>query len=320
MRTRQAVFSFGRTRWDGPSNDSKIRFLELFLSRCASSPRVLEIESAEMAPAEHHAIRRRVATMTWTTLKPALALGAALAACGAASAGDRDTMQLGGGTASTTMTLGGKGTAAKAATEDTELMRHAGGFHGGFHGGYHGYHGWGGGWGGYRGYYGGYYGGYRGYYGGFYRPYYYGGFYRPYYGGFYRGFYPYYGYGGYGYGLGYGLGYGGYGYGGYGYGCGTGFYLGISSSSTVITPAVTSSSTPPMAQPTTPPNGTFPYDGGPSNPVPLPMADPQPKADPQSIPPANPPTSTINLPVSGKSKTAPTLPTSPYKYKAYGEK
>lgn len=119
--------------------------------------------------------------------KAALALGAVLAVGGAASAGDRDTPAA--GAPSTTMTLGGKGTLAQAATEDTELAR-----------GYYGYYGYRGGYGygGYRGgYYGGYYGGYRGYYGGYgyYRPYYYSNFYRPYYGGYYNsyyyGYYPY---------------------------------------------------------------------------------------------------------------------------------
>src|SRR4051812_14455741 len=113
--------------------------------------------------------------MNWNTWKSAFALGAVLTAAGASSAGDRDTMLLSGGPGgSTTMTLGGKGTAAQAATEDTELARgyHGGGHYGGYHGGYRG---WGGGYGGYRGYYGGYRGGYGGYYGG-YRGYGYGGY------------------------------------------------------------------------------------------------------------------------------------------------
>ncbi|MFO0825349.1 MAG: hypothetical protein U0792_19890 [Gemmataceae bacterium] len=158
----------------------------------------------------------------------ALALGAVLGFGGVASAGD-DTPSKAW---STTMTLGGQGTVAEAATEDVELTAYYGGYHGGFRGGYGGYHG---------GYRGGYYGGYRGGYYGGYRGGYWGG-YRPYYAG-YRGFYGYPRYFG-GYGYGFGLGwyrpwyyggyyrwplyasyypsyYGGYGYGGYGY-CGIG--------------------------------------------------------------------------------------------------
>jgi len=255
--------------------------------------------------------------------KSALALGAVLAATGAAGAGDRDTLLLSGGPAgSTTMTLGGKGTAAKAATEDTELAGH-GGHGGGYHGGgYHGggYHGWHGGYGGYRGgyyggYRGGYYGGYRGYgygYSSFYRGGYYGGYYRPYYAGYY------------GYGL--GLGYGGY-YGGYGYGypayysapCAS-VYIGIAGGTGSGAPVVNLGTSfarpvdpPPMAQPAVPGDGTFPYDGGPSSPVPLP------KADPGAIPQAGPSTAT-DLPISGKSKSPFAPATTPYKYKAYGEK
>jgi hypothetical protein len=257
--------------------------------------------------------------------KPALALGAVLAATGAAGAGDRDTVLLSGSAGSATMTLGGTGTAAKAATEDNELARgyHGGGFHGGF-GGYHG---------GYGGYRGGYYGGYRGYGYGGYRGYGYGGyrgFYRPYYAGYYRPYYGYgYGYGLGGLGLGYGLGYGGYGlgYSSYStyyssypayYSCG---YLGIGGTGTgapVVNLGTTSFAQPvvpnPMPQPATPGDGTFPYDGGPSSPVPLP------KADPGAIPPANPSSTATDLPVSGKSRSLVTPVVSPYKYKAYGEK
>lgn len=227
----------------------------------------------------------------WTS---ALALGAVLAASGAASAEDRAPAPAGG----TTVTLGGKGTAAQAAVEDNELT----------HGrGYRGYYGWGGGYG-YRGYHGGYgsyYGGYRGgYYGGYssfsyYRPSYYYGGYRPYYYSSY--YYPtfpvystYYSYG-------------------------PSLYLGIGGGLASGAPTVTlgeSFARPPAvtepAQPMAPPvapGGTFPYDGGPINPVPVP------KADPQAIPPANPSNAT-DLPISVKPKAA----TTPYKYKAYGEK
>lgn len=205
----------------------------------------------------------------WT---PALALGVALAANGVASAGDAPRP-------STTMTLGGQGTAAQAAVEDSELT----------HGrGYRGYYGWGGGYG-YRGF---------GYGGGFYnyRPAFYGSYYsfgyRPsfYYSSFY---YPSY----------------------YSYGYGSSFFLGIGGGLASGAPTVTLGegfarpAVPPMNAPNAPGDGTFPYDGGPVNPVPLP------KADPQAIPPANP-SSATDLPISLKPKPAPT----PYKYKAYGEK
>ena len=226
--------------------------------------------------------------MTWTTWKPALALGAVLAAGGAASADDRDTHQLPGSTG-TTMTLGGKGTAQQAATEDTELAR---GYRGGYS--YHGYHG---GYG-YRGGYGGYGGyGYRGGYGG-----YYGSYYRGNYGGYYGGYRPAYYYtprvyySNYYYPTYYPSYYGG------------GIYIGISGGNSTDVPVVNLGGigARPMSQPATLGDGTFQYDGGPANPV------PQPKADPQMNPSAAP----ADLPVSFKPKPA----TSPYKYKAYGEK
>jgi hypothetical protein len=256
--------------------------------------------------------------------KPALALGAVLAVSGVASAGDRDTMLLSGTKDAATMTLGGKGTVEQAATSDLEQTR-------GYH--YGGYRGWGGGYG-YRGYYGGYrggyYGGYRGgYYTGYrggyygYRGGYYGGYYprtfislgfgRPYYGGYYGGLGGYGGYYGgyypsaYSYPI-----YSGY-YGSSYYGCSSGVYLGIAGGAGTAAPVVNLGDsfaspppvTQPMAQPAAP-EGTFPYDGGPSNPVPLPNADPK------------PPT-VSDLPISGK-KPGIAPATTPYKYKAYGEK
>jgi hypothetical protein len=270
--------------------------------------------------------------MTRNIWKPALALGAVLAVSGIARAGDRDTVQLSGSAdkfGAATMTLGGTGTAAQAATEDNELT------HGYRYGGYRG---WGGGYG-YRGYYGGGWnrgwGGYgygwnRGYYGGwnrgwggwgyprtvvslnFNRPYYggwgggWGGYYRPSY--FYSSsFYSYPVYSN--------------------YYCDSGLYLGIGGGTGTAAPAVTlggSNFAPPvvtqpefaqpMAQPGAP-EGTFPYDGGPSNPVPLPNADP---LQPQQIPPAIP--DATDLPVSGKAKPGISPAKTPYKYKAYGEK
>jgi len=198
-----------------------------------------------------------------------------------------------------TITLG------NATDAEIELARYGyrGGFHGGYRGGFAGYRG-----GFYGGYRGGYYGGYRGYYGGYrgyagyYRPYYggYGGYYRPYYASYYS---PYY-YGGYGYGSygGYGYGgYGGYGYGGYGYGC-SNVYAPVVTNYTYTQPYYSSvvpygtqqpvvingysngngnvypytngngngNYYPPMPQ-VNPGNGTYPYDGGPSQPVPMPQ-------------------------------------------------
>ena len=166
--------------------------------------------------------------------------------------------------------LGGPGVQTSA---DTGLVYHRGGFH---HGGYYR-----GGHYGYRGYYGGYYG--RGYY---YRPYYYS-YYRPYY------------YGGYGYGYGYGYPayYPSYYYPSYYY---PSYYYSypcavrpapVVTAGPVVTPApIVSQSTNIYTQPPSyalpngtnpsvqlPPgpngNGTYPYNGGPSNPVPLPQAD-----------------------------------------------
>jgi len=180
---------------------------------------------------------------------------------------------------------------------DTVLAFHRGGFHGGYRGGYGGYRG--GYYGGYRGgyaggyrHYGGYYGGYSprfygGYYGG-YSSRYYGGYYPRYYGGYYGGYYPrYYGY-----------------YGGY-----SSYYPCVyyySSGSVIVTtclprtavvqngtlppngsalPPPSGNSNGPRPNGSVPPNGssvpggpppgdmgngTFQYDGGPTEPIPMP--------------------------------------------------
>lgn len=227
----------------------------------------------------------------WTA---ALALGAVVAASNVASADDVRSLAPASGT---TMTLGGKGTAEQAATEDTELARGYRGY-GGYYGGYRGGYGYG--WGGYRG---GYYGGYRGYYGGgyyggfggYYRPaYYYAPRYYPsYYGGYYGGYYP--------------------AYSSFYYSSPSfGFSIGIGGSTVAASAPVVplGGIVPnPMTAPTVPGDGTFRYDGGPAAPVPLPKADPQP------IPPAGTLTP-ADLPISLRPKAA----NSPYKYKAYGEK
>lgn len=240
--------------------------------------------------------------MTWNTWKAALTIGAVLATAGVSSAQDQDTLQLGGEPTGITMTLGGQGTAADAATQDTELThgyRKYGGYYGGY-GNYYGYRGgYGGYYGGYRGGYGGYgryyggYGGYGRYYGGYnsfyfsYRPAYYN-YYRPYY---YRPYYSNYYYPGYG----------------------SGFYFGfrISGDADALnTLTVPLGSAKPVAQPTqpiAPGNNPFRYDGGPANPIPLPAPDTKP------MPPASPPGAN-DLPIS----IAPKKTTS--KFKAYGER
>jgi len=247
----------------------------------------------------------------------ALAVGAALMFAGFAKA-DGDTIRLGG----------------RSGVDDAPIQRldlktdnnadtltvrgyHGGGFHGGHYGGYHG-----GFYGGYRGFYGGY-GGYRGFgYAGYgYRGWGYGGYgYRGYGYGYYR---PYVGIGfGYGYG-GYGYGYGGYGYPYYSgisyyypscYSYPT-YYYGISYASPAVTYTLGTTSTT-TVQPVMPriidsgdvapstrviPNGTYPYDGGPTSPVPMPSKEAAPKV---------PSTERfVSIPAAKK-----------YSYAAYGEK
>lgn len=225
----------------------------------------------------------------------ALALGAVLATSGFATAAEPTQAS----TSGFTMTLGGKGTAAEAATspEDTELTW---GYRG-YYGGYRGYYGWGGGWGGYR------WGVNRNYLlfhpfrpfvnvrKAVFNPYYYG---PGYYGGYYGG------YGGWGGGYRYGGGYGGY--------C-----VGINGTEQdTSAPAISlnlaaaknpfATAAPPSTEPEA--DGTFRYDGGPANPIPLPKPDATPKTT--AVPPSP------GLPVSLKKET----PSSPYRYKAYGEK
>jgi len=183
----------------------------------------------------------------------------------------QDTVRLGGPSAQLDMQGG----------TDTELVRgfHGGGYHGGWHGGYRGYGGY---YGGYRGYYGGYrgyYGGYgygRGYYGG----YGYGGYYRPYYGGYYGGYYP---YSSVYYQPYYSTPY----YSSYYYPC-------IGQNAATVTLAQANYSAPQYAAPQSYStqqqnygpvpyseavpspggNSTYPYNGGPSSPIPLPAPNP----------------------------------------------
>jgi hypothetical protein len=176
--------------------------------------------------------------MTRTFWKLALALGAALAATSATSAGDTVPLTGAGGA---TLTLGGQGTAAQAAGEDNELT--------------HGRR-WGGGWGYRGGYRTGWYGGG---WGGYYRPAYY--YYAPrvYYPTYYRvaPVYPTYYYND--------------------CAPGVSFTFGISGGAASGAPALTLGARPvvPQPMPSVGPDGTFRYDGGPAIPVPLPKADPQ---------------------------------------------
>jgi hypothetical protein len=214
---------------------------------------------------------------------------------------------------------------------DTELVRSYGGHHGGYHGGYRSNY-----YGGYRGYY----GGYRGFYGGYhnyYRPYYAG--FRPYYGGYgYRNFY-YPRYSLYASLFGYGYGYG-YGYRPYAYYAPPVYYYdpscyyptGLTTSTfSTYSPVMPLTSqyesgyvpqgTPvpqpgsaedrgvPVPKPGSAEDGTFPYDGGPSSPVPMPKADPVPSRDPVR-PAPKPEGRIVSLPA----------PTTPFAYSAYGEK
>jgi hypothetical protein len=256
-----------------------------------------------------------------------------------AGAGD-DLVRLGGGSA-TTLALG---TDIQANTVAVG-RGHGGGFHGGgFHGGgFHGggFHGGGFHGGGFRsvGFHGGgfYRAGWGGrFYGGYYRPYFYApryySFYRPYgYWGGYGG-----GYGGYpclGLGLGYYQPYCSYLYTSplyYSYSA----YYPISTTyyplgTTVISPPATvldsvpslpvpntsgyTPATPPMppAQP-----GTFSYDGGPSNPVPLPRRE----AAPPPPPPPAPAPMSVPPKVQGDDRLIALPRTAPkYRYPAYGD-
>ncbi len=203
----------------------------------------------------------------------------------------QDIVRLGGTVDAKTQTLGFDGNA------DTELVHRRG-----YGYGYRGYGGYGYGrpyYGGYRSYYGGFYGGYRPYYG-YHRPYY--GYYRPYYAGYYQ---PYY----------YGSSYYYYPYSSY-------YYLSPCAADPVTMPqtVVLGSSSYvqpfyfPSQKPVMPPagngNGTFPYDGGPSQPPPM----PGPGGDPE---PASQPKRPL-VPLDGKLISIPAK-TPAISYPAYGE-
>jgi len=220
---------------------------------------------------------------------------------------------------------------------------YVGGYRGGYRGGYYG------------GYRGGYYGGYRGYYGGYrgygygYRGYGYGYGYRGYYPRYYAGYYG--GYGGYG-------GYAGYVDPGYSYGYSYPSYYSYGYSypsyysypvysyspcalttSPVIVSRVTSTvpsiapsqgvpvmpkasedsvlPTPKNAAPA-PKSGTFPYDGGPMAPVPMPKGANQGPTNPleddtQTVIPR------ITSPATDLLVSLPTANKGKWVYPAYGE-
>jgi hypothetical protein len=178
---------------------------------------------------------------------------------------------------------------------------------------------------GHRGYWG---GGYRGYWGGGYRGYW-GGGYRGYWGGYggWGGYYPRYNsYGGYypryyGYYPSYSYYYPSYSYSYY-----PGFYWGCSldcnpNSAAVTTvlndtpnanpPAYSQPYQQPYNQPSVPQqsqqNGTYQYDGGPSNPVPMPKTEPRPTTPTQP-----------SVPLEGRVVSLPSKP-GKYVYPAYGE-
>jgi len=220
-----------------------------------------------------------------------LALAAGLALTSTAKAGD-DVIRLAlPSSSSDVLTLGVTPSDLDADTIDVVRRGYYGGYYGGYRGGY-----------GYGGYRGGYYGGYRGYGYGGYRGGYYGG-YRGYgygygYGGYRGGYYG--GYRGYGYGYGYYRPryYGGY-YSSSYYSSG---YYGISDDQGADVYAICARSVvrsapstyyrqPSYSQPSYQPQpieelpapsavpqvmpradeSTFPYDGGPKNPVPMPV-------------------------------------------------
>jgi hypothetical protein len=246
-------------------------------------------------------MRERIGSMGW------LAVGALLLGSVAAQAGDTIKLALPASTDVPAVKLGEIGLDA-----DTIDARggghggHYGGGHGGHYGGYHGGHYGGyhvGHYGGYRGYYGGYrgyYGGYRGYYGAYYRPYFYGA-------GYY-GYQPYY-------------------YSSY-YSAPSVYYYsspvycpigleGASVGTARIMPPADALNYRPDAEALPLPRdpGTYPYDGGPRAPVPMPRID-----NPGDAPPARlapPPT----VPLDGRPVSLPGPKATPvkYSYPAYGE-
>jgi len=232
-------------------------------------------------------------------------------------AGDTFRLDMPGPTATTSLDL--------KADEDADLFAtryHGGGFHGGFYGGHRGFH--------HGFHHRAFYGGYRSFYG-------YGSFYRPVYRAGYRSVY----YGGYAPAYGYGVSYG-YGY----YPCS--YSLGlpvVTSISTLrINPAPPLNDSAPFddsaiapatplpggvevlpSKPSTPPSatlpaprleGTYPYDGGPKSPIPMPRIDSEPMMRPSlEIRPATERLVSLELPAAERSAPA----KGKWAYPAYGE-
>lgn len=220
-----------------------------------------------------------------------LALGTMLVAGNAATAADKVSAKSGfggGAVVTTTMNLGGQGTAASAkAASDTELAW----YHGGYYRGYR------------RGFYNGFYGGWGGYYPAFYP---YAGFYSPAY------YYPPV--------LGFNGGFGGISVGLYGI-KGTGsdatapaVTLNLAGPTNSVAQRASQSMSPPASLPGTYQPGAFRYDWDPANPVPQPKQDPG-ASNGQAAPTLPPST---GLPVSLPKTQTP--PAKPYTYKGYGEK
>jgi len=279
-------------------------------------------------------------TMLVRSLAGLAGVAALFAGAQVASAGDVIPLKSSGSVNAPAITLGYDG------NSETELARYArggfygGGFRGGFYGGggyrggfvafggyrggfYGGYRG--GYYGGYRGgYYGGYYGGYRPYYANYYRPYYYGGYYQPYYYGTSYYSTPYYAPSYYSAPCDYGY---------------SSTYLpvtqvGVVQQSTYsiqqpylpsVTPYGATYNAPyavpqqgisgyngnlPVMPPVQPNNGTYPYDGGPVVPVPMPKQDLNPA---KSTPHAPNTLRLVNL------SNQPAQQSSQFSFPAYGE-
>jgi len=249
-----------------------------------------------------------------------LAALAVLAGTTAVRAGDTFRLNLTKDNAADVQTLGFDGAA------DTVAVRGYHGGYGGYHGGYGGYHGYHGGYGGYHGYHGGY-GGYRGYAG--YRGFYAHNYYPYYRNRYFNSFYP---------SVAFGLGYyrpyyysSDYYYPSYYYSAPSYYYsappvyyysapscpIGVSVttqpySETLSLPSDSSGPRPTM--PAIPQgealqgDGSYPYDGGPRAPVPIPRAEPAPIRVP----------SPATVPLEGRVVSMPAQP-SKFAYPAYGE-
>jgi hypothetical protein len=210
--------------------------------------------------------------------------------------------------ANDTVRLGGPSVASGiGGGTDTELVRGRA-YYGGHYG--HAYYG--------RGYYGGAY--YRPYYGAYYRPYYYGGYYRPYYASYY--YQPY---------------YSSYYYTPY---YTSSYYYYPIAGEAIAPPATTlqgasyyQAPAPRQYVPPMPPpdggngNGTYPYDGGPRSPIPMPNPDMNPAKAPQGILPAdgklvslpNEATGGVSVPLTHQPTSTTSTSVPRVTYPAYGD-